>query len=151
MTRKKKFGQTTVGKLLGGALSLINPVLGQVVTGKQEPQEIIKAITSADVPAEDKIRAKELVLETYEAEIADRVSARDREAKIAAAGGSDIMFKAVGTGVLVIWAGLIYALFIGELNVSEDTSDLMNIAFGAVSSQVMSIVSYYFGSAAKIK
>lgn len=76
----------------------------------------------------------------------DRVSARAREAAVAAAGGNDIMFKVVGIAVLAIWLFLLYALFFGDLVFEDNVEDLMQIAFGAVSSQVMAVVSYYYGS-----
>ena len=84
--KKKKFGQTTVGKILGGALGLINPALGGIVSGTNNVEDLIQNIKDANVPAEDKIRAQEMVLEAYEAEVQDRVSARQREAVVAAAG-----------------------------------------------------------------
>ena len=146
MKRKKRFGETTVGKVLGGALGLINPALGDIVSGKGDVGDLIQNIKNAQVPEEHKLRAQELVLEAYEAEVHDRVAARQREAAVAQAGGSDIMFKVVGTSVLGIWAFLLYALFFGDLQFEDNVEDLMQIAFGAVSSQVMSIVSYYYGS-----
>ena len=41
--------------------------------------------------AEDKIKAQELILEAYEAEVADRASARQREMQAVASGSSDIL------------------------------------------------------------
>ena len=46
---KKKFKDTTVGKLLFGAASVINPTLGNVLQGVMSPQEAIAEITKADV------------------------------------------------------------------------------------------------------
>lgn len=144
--RKKPFGKTTTGKILGGALGLINPALGNLVTGQGDVTDLIQNIKSQNIPQEHKLRAQELVLEAYEAEVADRVSARQREAAVAAAGGNDIMFKVVGIAVLAIWLFLLYALFFGDLVFEDNVEDLMQIAFGAVSSQVMAVVSYYYGS-----
>lgn len=146
MRRKKKFKDTTTGKILGGALGLINPALGNIVNGTGTVTDLIQNIKDAQVPQEHKLRAQELVLEAYEAEVQDRVSARQREAAVAAAGGSDIMFKVVGIGVLVAWFFLLYSLFFGDLTFEDNVEDLMQIAFGAVTSQVMAVVSYYYGS-----
>ena len=66
---KKKFNQTTVGKILGGALGLINPALGNIVQGSGDVSDLIQQIKDANVPAEDKIRAQEIVLEAFEAEV----------------------------------------------------------------------------------
>ena len=148
MRKKKKFGQTTFGKILKGAVGIINPTLGAVLEGATTVEDAIAGIGAADAPIEDKLRAKEMVLEAYEAEVADRVSARQREAAVAMSGGNDIMFKGVGFGVMAVWAFLLYALFFGDLTFNDSVEDLMNIAFGAVSSQMMAVVSYYFGSSA---
>ena len=42
---KKKFKDTTVGQLLFGAASVINPTLGNVLQGVTSPKEAIEAIT----------------------------------------------------------------------------------------------------------
>ena len=52
---KKKFKDTTVGQLLFGAASVINPTLGNVLQGVTSPKEAIAAITKADVSNEEKI------------------------------------------------------------------------------------------------
>ena len=148
---KKKFRDTVVGKLAGGAISLFSPTLGNLITGTSTIEEALDAVKNANVPAEDKHRAQELLIQAYEAEVSDRISAREREAAVALAGGSDIMFKGVGFGVIVIWGFLLYALFFGKLNIPPDTMDLMQIAFGAVSSQMMAVVSYYFGASVQKK
>ena len=41
MSDKKKFKETTVGKLLFGAASMINPTLGKVLSGVSSPQEAL--------------------------------------------------------------------------------------------------------------
>ena len=43
---KKKFKDTTVGKLLFGAASLVNPALGNVLSGVTSPAEEMEAVTS---------------------------------------------------------------------------------------------------------
>jgi len=44
MSDKKKFKETTVGKLLFGAASMINPTLGKVLSGVSTPQEALSEI-----------------------------------------------------------------------------------------------------------
>ena len=86
-----------------------------------------------------------MVLEAYEAEVSDRVSARQREAVVAASGGSDILFKVIGWSIaasfLVIVAGAI-----GLWEIPEGQQRLYDMAFGAVVAQMTAVVSYYFGS-----
>ena len=52
---KKKFKDTTVGQLLFGAASVINPTLGNVLRGVTSPHEAIAEITKSDAPAEDNL------------------------------------------------------------------------------------------------
>ena len=47
----KKFKETTVGKVLLGAASMINPTLGSVLKGVTSPQEAIAEITKAKRPS----------------------------------------------------------------------------------------------------
>ena len=56
MSDKKKFKETTVGKLLFGAASMINPTLGKVLNGVSSPQEALAQIGKAKISNEDKIR-----------------------------------------------------------------------------------------------
>ena len=79
---KKKFGQTTVGKLLKGAVGLINPTLGNLIQGEMSVEQVFSSIQKAEVPLQDKIRAQEMILEAYEAEVADRASARNGSGSI---------------------------------------------------------------------
>ena len=145
--KKKKFGQTTVGKILKGAVSLINPTLGAVLQGATTVEDAIAGIADAKgVTAEDKLRAKELVLEAYEAEIADRISARNREAVIASAGGSDILFKSIGWSISLAFLAVV-AFGLGILPQDENINkDFLMFASGSVTSAFMAVVSYYFGS-----
>lgn len=67
--KKKKFKDTTVGKLLLGAAGMINPTLGQVLQGVTTPKEAIAEITKADVSTEDKIKLQQLIYEQQNKEI----------------------------------------------------------------------------------
>ena len=66
---KKKFKDTTVGQLLFGAASVINPTLGNVLQGVTSPKEAIEAITKADAPADDKIKLQQIIYEQQTKEI----------------------------------------------------------------------------------
>ncbi len=59
----KKFKDSTVGKLLLGAASVINPTLGGILSGVTSPKEAIAEITKADIPAEEKIKLQQLIFE----------------------------------------------------------------------------------------
>ena len=66
---KKEFKDTTVGKLLLGATSVINPTLGNVLKGVTSPQEAIAEITKSDAPNEDKIKLQQLIFDQQNKEI----------------------------------------------------------------------------------
>ena len=145
MRKKKKFGQTTVGKILGGAVSLINPTIGDLITGQTDIPSALEALKNANVPIEDKIRVRELLIEAYEAEVEDRIAARNREAQVAASGGSDILFKVVGFGITGAFVTIV-AGALGLWDIPEEQQRLYDMAFGAVVAQMTAVVSYYFGS-----
>ena len=143
--KKKKFKDTAVGKILRGAVGIINPTLGNVLDGALSVEDAIKGITEADASPEDKIRAKELIIEAYEAEVSDRIAARNREAMVAASGGSDVLFKVVGFGITIAFLTIVTGA-LGLWEIQEEQQRLYDMAFGAVVAQMTAIVSYYFGS-----
>lgn len=59
--QKKKFKDTTLGKLLLGAAKVINPALGQVLEGVVSPTEAISEITKSNIPTDDKIKLQQLI------------------------------------------------------------------------------------------
>ena len=69
MSDKKKFKDTTVGKLLLGAAGVINPTLGKVLEGVANPKDAIAAITQSDVSTEDKIKLQQLIYDQQNKEI----------------------------------------------------------------------------------
>ena len=144
--KKKKFFETTVGKIVQGAVSIINPTLGNVLSGVTSVEEGIQEITAADASPEEKIRAKELLLEAYEAEVSDRIAARNREAMVAAAGGNDILFKTIGWSISLAFLAVV-AYGLGILPQDDAINkDFLMFASGSVTSAFMAVVSYYFGS-----
>jgi len=60
---KKKFAQSTVGKLLLGAAGIVNPTLGNVLKGVTSPKEAIAEIGKAKIPTQDKIRLQQMLFE----------------------------------------------------------------------------------------
>jgi len=143
--KKKKFGETTVGKLLKGAVGLINPTLGSLIQGNMSVEEVITSIKESDVPVEDKIKAQELILEAYEAEVADRASARQREIAAIQSGSNDILFKTVGWGITLSFVAVV-AGAIGVWQIPEESQRLFDMGFGAVVAAFTQVIGYYFGS-----
>jgi hypothetical protein len=69
MSDKKKFKETTVGKLLFGAASMINPTLGKVLSGVSSPQEALAEIGKSKISNEDKIKLQQMIYEQQNKEI----------------------------------------------------------------------------------
>ena len=69
MPDKKKFKDTTVGKLLFGAASVINPTLGNVLNGVSSPQEALAEIGKSKISNDDKIILQQLIYEQQNKEI----------------------------------------------------------------------------------
>ena len=147
---KKKFGQSTVGRLLKASVGLINPTLGSLIQGDMSVEQVVSSIKNSDAPAEDKIRAQEMVLEAYEAEVADRASARQREMAALAAGSNDILFKTVGWGITICFVGVV-AGAIGLWEIPKESQRLFDMGFGAVVAAFTQVIGYYFGSSAGSK
>ena len=66
---KKQFKDTTVGKLLLGAASVINPALGNVLQGVTSPKEALEQITKSNVSNDDKIKLQTIIYEQQNKEI----------------------------------------------------------------------------------
>ena len=60
---KKKFKDTTVGKMLLGAAGLINPTLGSVLQGVTSPKEAIAEIGKSKISNDDKIKLQQMLFE----------------------------------------------------------------------------------------
>ena len=66
---KKKFAESTVGKLLFGAASIVNPTLGNVLKGVTSPKDAIAAIGKSDASSDDKIKLQQLIYEQQNKEM----------------------------------------------------------------------------------
>ena len=66
---KKKFKDTTVGKLLLGAAGVINPTLGNLLEGVTSPKEAIAEIVKSDISQDDKIKLQQLIYDQQNKEI----------------------------------------------------------------------------------
>jgi hypothetical protein len=81
MSDKKKFKDTTVGKLLFGAASIVNPTLGSVLQGVTSPKEAIAEIGKAKISTSDKIKLQQLIYEQQNKEIESITSRWEADSK----------------------------------------------------------------------
>lgn len=65
----KKFKDTNLGKILIGAVKVINPALGNVIEGVVSPNDAIKEITKSNISIEDKIKLQQLIFEQQNKEV----------------------------------------------------------------------------------
>jgi hypothetical protein len=136
---KKKFKDTTVGQLLFGAASVINPTLGNVLQGLTSPKEALAAITKSDVSAEDKIKLQQIIYDQQNKEI-ESITSRWQADSI-----SDSWLSKNVRPLVLVWCIVIFSLA-GILDSIESLpfhiNELWNDTFEKI---MMSVVLAYFG------
>ena len=139
MANKKKFKDTTVGQLLFGAASVINPTIGNVLQGVTSPKEAIEAITKSDAPAEDKVKLQQIIYEQQEKEITAITSRWEADSM------SDSWMSKNVRPLVLVWCICIFSLA-GILdsieNVPFNINETWNDTFEKV---MMAVVLAYFG------
>tara|TARA_R100001082_G_scaffold35732_1_gene18668 strand:- start:88 stop:540 length:453 start_codon:yes stop_codon:yes gene_type:complete len=135
----KKFKDSTVGKVLLGAASMLNPTLGNVLKGVTSPQEAIAEITKADAPQEDKIKLQQLIYDQQNKEI-EAITSRWKADSM-----SDSWLSKNVRPLVLVWCICIFSLA-GILDSIESVpfhiNDTWNDTFEKV---MMAVVLAYFG------
>ena len=136
---KKKFKDTTVGQLLFGAASVINPTLGSVLQGVTSPKEAIEAITKSDAPAEDKVKLQQIIFDQQNKEIQAITSRWQADSM------SDSWLSKNVRPLVLVWCIVVFS-FAGILDSVESIPftihDNWNSTFENV---MMAVVLAYFG------
>jgi hypothetical protein len=136
---KKKFKDTTVGQLLFGAASVINPTLGSVLQGVASPKEAIEAITKSDAPAEDKVKLQQIIFDQQNKEI-QAITSRWQSDSM-----SDSWMSKNVRPLVLVWCIIVFS-FAGILDSVESIPftihDNWNSTFENV---MMAVVLAYFG------
>ena len=136
---KKKFKDTTVGQLLFGAASMINPTLGNVLQGVTSPKEAIAEITKSDAPAEDKVKLQQLIYEQQNKELEAVTSRWEADSK------SDSWLSKNVRPMVLIWCIVIFSfagIFDSVESIPFTIHDNWNDTFEKV---MMAVVLAYFG------
>ena len=136
---KKKFAETTVGKLLLGAASIANPTLGNVLKGVTSPKEAIAAIGKSDASSDDKIKLQQLIYDQQNKEM-EAITARwNADSK------SDSWLSKNVRPMVLIWCIVVFS-FDGILDSVETVPfvihDNWNDTFEKV---MMAVILAYFG------
>jgi hypothetical protein len=135
----KKFKETTVGKVLLGAASMINPTLGSVLKGVTSPQEAIAEITKADAPQEDKIKLQQLIYDQQNKEIESITSRWEADSM------SDSWLSKNVRPLVLVWCIIIFSLA-GILDSIESIPFHINATWNDTFEKVMmAVVLAYFG------
>ena len=139
MANKKKFKDTTVGQLLFGAASVINPTLGNVLQGVTSPREAIEAITKSDAPADDKVKLQQMIYEQQEKEITAITSRWEADSM------SDSWMSKNVRPLVLVWCIVIFSLA-GILDSVESIPFQINSTWNDTFEKVMmAVVLAYFG------
>ena len=136
---KKKFKDTTVGKILLGAAGVINPTLGKVLEGVTNPKEAIAEITKADVSNDDKIKLQQLIYEQQNKEI-ESITSRWKADSL-----SDSWMSKNVRPLVLIWCICVFSLA-GLLDSVESIPFTINETWNDTFEKVMmAVVLAYFG------
>ena len=136
---KKKFKDTTVGKMLLGAAGLVSPTLGNVLEGVTSPKDAIAEITKSDLSNEDKIKLQQLIYEQQNKEIEAITTRWEADA------ASDSWLSKNVRPLVLIWCICIFSLagIIDSIkSIPFDIGVTWNDTFEKV---MMAVVLAYFG------
>ena len=139
MADKKKFKETTVGKLLFGAASVVSPQLGAVLNGVVSPKEAIAEIGKAKISTDDKIKLQQLIYDQQNKEM-EEISLRW---KADATSGS--WLAANVRPMVLIWCIVVFS-FAGILDSVESIPFNIGVTWNDTFEKVMmAVVLAYFG------
>ena len=136
---KKKFKDTTVGQLLFGAASVINPTLGNVLQGVTSPKEAIAEIAKSDAPLDDKIKLQQLIYEQQNKEIEAITSRWNADSM------SDSWMSKNVRPLVLVWCIVVFS-FAGILDSVESIPFTIHETWNDTFEKVMmSVILAYFG------
>ena len=136
---KKKFAETTVGKLLFGAASMANPTLGNILKGVTSPKEAIAAIGKSDVSADEKIKLQQLIYEQQNKEMESITSRWQADS------ASDSWLSKNVRPLVLVWCIVVFS-FAGILDSVESVPFNIGVTWNDTFEKVMmAVVLAYFG------
>jgi len=136
---RKPFKESTVGKLLFGAASIVSPQLGAVLNGVTSPKDAIAEITKAKIPTEDKIKLQTLIYEQQNKEMEAITSRWEADSK------SDSWLSKNVRPMILIWCIVVFS-FAGILDSVNSIDFQINALWNDTFEKVMmAVVLAYFG------
>tara|TARA_R110002050_G_scaffold51751_5_gene118673 strand:- start:610 stop:1068 length:459 start_codon:yes stop_codon:yes gene_type:complete len=139
MSDKKKFKETTVGKLLFGAASMINPALGKVLSGVTSPQEALAEIGKSKISNDDKIKLQQMIYDQQNKEIQSITSRWEADSM------SDSWLSKNVRPLVLVWCIVVFSLA-GILDSIESVPFHIGATWNDTFEKVMmAVVLAYFG------
>lgn len=139
MSDKKKFKETTVGKLLFGAASMINPTLGKVLSGVSSPQEALAEIGKSKISNDDKIKLQQMIYDQQNKEIESITSRWEADSL------SDSWLSKNVRPLVLVWCIVVFSLA-GILDSIESVPFHIGATWNDTFEKVMmAVVLAYFG------
>ena len=139
MSDKKKFKDSTVGKLLFGAASMINPTLGKVLSGVSSPQEALAEIGKSKISNEDKIKLQQMIYDQQNKEIESITSRWEADSL------SDSWLSKNVRPLVLVWCIVVFSLA-GILDSIESVPFHIGATWNDTFEKVMmAVVLAYFG------
>ena len=139
MSDKKKFKETTVGKLLFGAASMINPTLGKILSGVSSPQEALAEIGKSKISNDDKIKLQQMIYEQQNKEIQSITSRWEADSM------SDSWLSKNVRPLVLVWCIVVFSLA-GILDSIESVPFHIGATWNDTFEKVMmAVVLAYFG------
>jgi hypothetical protein len=148
ITMVSKFAPA-IGTALGGPLGgLAVSAIAERLGVKDEVEAVTKAI-KADPEAA--LKLQQLENEKFKAVLADKDSARNREATIATSEKAPLLNKLISPALALIvvsaWVGIQFTLI--NSTVPQEMRELVARVLGTLDGALMVILSYYFGASTK--
>jgi hypothetical protein len=148
MEERKKFKDTKVGKFLKEKSPKILDVIGDLLPSSGVFGVAKNLINlSEDLTQEDKDMLNRELITMMELELADKISAREREISIAGLHKLDFLFYTTGLVGLIAFSFIIYAIVF--LRIPDENKEIWIHLIGITEGVVLSIFGYYFGSSIK--
>ena len=139
MSDKKKFKETTVGKLLFGAASMINPALGKILSGVTSPQEALAEIGKSKISNDDKIKLQQMIYDQQNKEIQSITSRWEADSL------SDSWLSKNVRPLVLVWCIVVFSLA-GILDSIESVPFNIGATWNDTFEKVMmAVVLAYFG------
>ncbi len=136
---KKNFKESTVGKIILGAASMINPTLGSVLQGVTSPKEALAEISKSGISVDDKIKLQQMIYDQQNKEI-QAITSRWKADSM-----SDSWLSKNVRPLVLVWCIVIFS-FAGILDSIETIPFHINDNWNATFENVMlSVVLAYFG------